>query len=140
MKYFQQVEKGKVYRVAGTDLAALYEADPTYTEVQVVPIDAIVIRRDELPEVHPEGHGSVTIGGHIYGTAYGYREHRGAALRMLALIEYLREHPPVDEAQVDALRDILLSTRKPADARPVEDQYKDVARRLVERGVRVEQP
>jgi len=139
VRYFRSKVDG------GVTTGDYLEANPNYTEVQVVPLDAIVIRRDELPEVetHETAHGDTVwvYGGDAFDRDADNRTAeamRDGALRLLARAEYVREHPPVDEEQVDALRDILLSTRNPADGRPIEEQYRDVARRLVERGVRVE--
>ena|SRR5690606_26364480 len=120
-------------------VAIAHYAQAGYTEVQVVPLDAIVIRRDELPEVEErdEPSGPYLCAAGVWAQDDGYETHMDRAVAQVAIAVYRQEHPPVDEGQVDALRDILLSTRKPADGRPVEEQYRDVARRLVERGVRV---
>lgn len=52
--------------------------------------------------------------------------------------EYLDANPPVDEAQVEALAQIVRDEE--SDRRAAGDQasWEDIARRLVERGVRVE--
>ena len=135
-RFFQHAGSS-VVRVSHPAYMRDYEEDPTVTEVQVVPSDAIVIPRDELPKVS-RGERMLRLNGTTpvpYTTA---DQHRSDARTHLALAEYLREHPPVDEAQVAAVRDALLS----ADSDDVnyiegDDAWK-LARRMVERGVRVE--
>lgn len=136
-RYFQNAGDGDVWSEKG-ERARKFAARDHLTEVQVVPLDAIVIPRDELPKVS-RGERMLRLNGTTpvpYTTA---DQHRSDALTHLALAEYLREHPPVDEAQVAAVRDALLS----ADSDDVnyiegDDAWK-LARRMVERGVRVEQ-
>lgn len=118
-----------------------------YTEVQVVPLDAvvagpddIVIRRGELPEVRTgqgssgvyyranAGYGSALNPSGVVKDILGLAEIR--AREFLALAEYLREHPPVDEEQVKALTAIVGETHMSWDS-------ERMARFLVERGVRV---
>lgn len=138
---FFQLPSGTVVRVRGVEQVRDYEEDPATTEVQVVPVDAIVIRRDELPRVLTEpGAHSANVGKSLYYLRDVTEESmRSAALNNLAMAEYLREHPPVDEEQVAAVRDALLS----ADSDDVnyiegDDAWK-LARRMVEHfGVRVE--
>ena len=125
VRYFQGVLSGHLYE--GDDIEGRL-----VREVQVVPLDAIVIPRDELPEVS-RGERMLRLNGTTpvpYTTA---DQHRSDALTHLALAEYLREHPPVDEAQVGALDSLIGELGQ-------EYGYGDpsLARRLVERGVRVE--
>ncbi|PZR55268.1 hypothetical protein DNL40_02540 [Xylanimonas oleitrophica] len=115
------------------DEAEKYITEGGYTEVQVVPLDAIVIRCEDLPEVKPLRGGGHTAGTatRSFGSAEDYMQY---ALSALAIAVHLREHPPVDEAQVQALSGVLeeVATLLKAEYRP------EVARRLAERGVRVE--
>lgn len=109
------------------------------TPAKVVPADAIVIPRDELPEVTPRSDGSalrVIETGHgplsIADPHIGADTYRRRALAALAIAEHLDQNPPVDEAQVGAL------------AKAIRDQgeYLDetvLARRLVAAGVRAPQ-
>jgi hypothetical protein len=74
-----------------------------------VPADAIVIERGELPEVRESASGSLSIGDADWraGSAGAFRHE---ALRNLALSEYRDAHPPVppvDEADVDALAEVI---------------------------------
>lgn len=67
-------------------------------------LDVIVIPRSDLPEVTTDDTGQPYLyGTPYYGTA---ADHRADALYHLALAEHLDAHPPVDEAQVDALADL----------------------------------
>jgi hypothetical protein len=105
---------------------------------KVVPLDAIVIRREELPAVtkidgprllDPDG---ATIS-FLNDTPESLRR---LARYHLAGAEYLTAHPPVDEAQVSALTAVFY--RLP-DA-PAPDDAAAMARELVARGVRVVTP
>ncbi|QCB93329.1 hypothetical protein [Cellulomonas shaoxiangyii] len=101
---------------------------------KVVPADALVIERGELHEVDPNVTGTgCIVGGEFY--EFGTIErHEREARDHLAIAEYLRAHPPVDEAQVEAVTKALYE----ATTDPHEIDVPDVARRLVARGVRVE--
>lgn len=103
--------------------------------MKVVPADAIVIERSELPEVREHGGGLTTDPGpHGVTTNYMDAERlRHEALRYVALAEHLREHPPVDEAQVAALTSLI---RGEQNTREVIDAAPWIARRLVQAGVR----
>ncbi|MDF2915948.1 MAG: hypothetical protein K0S70_165 [Microbacterium sp.] len=105
-----------------------------WTEVQVVPLDAIVIRRDELPEVDATRGArvnSVGIGWALdYLTADREEKARSYGLAYLALAEYLREHPPVDEAQVKALTDLIDEDEEWGE----DGSAETVARRLIATG------
>lgn len=118
------------------------EAVERYTEVKVVPLDAVVID-GPLPEVTAREDGTAhythaTFNGTTYGPpVYAAGTENADAvhaqgLARIALARHLREHPPVDEAQVKALADVLREET-------VYTQPGVVARRLVKRGVRVEE-
>lgn len=135
-KYYQHAANLCVMAVTARDPRP---SSLVWTEVQVVPVDAIVIRRDELPEVTVvRGRAVASTGSDVYsgsldanpGPSYQY------GLNVLAVAEYLREHPPVDEVQVKALADLLTE----ADSYDRIEGSLGTARRLVERGVRVEKP
>lgn len=95
--------------VKPSEVAEYRVAHPYDAEVQVVPLDAIVIPRDELPEVEDaneygerEARFTPFIGTHDGpNTTPGW--HHARALAHLTLATHLREHPPVDEEQVKAL-------------------------------------
>jgi hypothetical protein len=129
-----------VFTTRATFLAAV----ASEFEVQVVPLDAIVIERADLPKVEPESSvaplrvplpdefWSTDIDGPIRSVGpnspNGKPEwHRARGLAHLALAEYLREHPPVDEAQVAALATVL----REATVRGDFDHY---ARQLIRAG------
>lgn len=62
----------------------------------------LVIPRTDLPLVTVHGHGRITadgLGGEVSGVETASRN----ALAWLALAEYLDAHPPIDQAQVNAL-------------------------------------
>jgi hypothetical protein len=80
----------------------------SWTEVQVVPLDAIVIERAQMlavEDVTTADDGAIVDGD--YNILATVEHHTRRALINLALAEYLREHPPVDEAQVAALAAML---------------------------------
>lgn len=103
-KYYRSPDSGNIYTFRTNASRAV---PPEYEEVQVVPLDAIVIPREELPEVKVVGgnHVAASGGGDSYQIRLNsnpdWSWHR--ALNALAVSLYLREHPPVDEAQVKAL-------------------------------------
>lgn len=138
VRYFQ-AEDHVVARARSSESQSRLAADPYYTEVQVVPVDAIVIRREDVPKVHVVG-GLVTAGEDENGDPYSCSAEANPnwpywyGINALAVAEYLREHPPVDEEQVMALADALEAEWFPEDL----DRATVLARRLVERGVRVE--
>ena len=134
-RFFQHADSS-VVRVSHPAYMRDYEEDPTVTEVQVVPLDAIVIRRDELPEVtvDTEKWTATANGAEDPYTARldanpGWAWHYG--VNAIAVSEYLREHPPVDEAQVKALKDLRDEWYKRNDS-------SDFLEFLASRGVRVE--
>lgn len=111
------------------------DLSPYHTEVQVVPLDAIVIRRDELPEVWIDGsQRRVESENMSVHDSYSWREVRRTSLASLAISESLREHPTVDEEQVARISKLIVA------AGHEDINYLDVAKiayRLAERGFRV---
>jgi|SRR5690606_30308277 len=91
-------EYPKVIDIGG----AMWSAGTLPATHQVVPLDAIVIRREELPEVEDaneygerEVRWTPFIGAHDGpNTTPGW--HHARALAHLAIARHLREHPPVD--------------------------------------------
>ena len=134
VRYFQGSRTGYVVRAGDEEAALAFDLNPAMAKVQVVPLDAIVIRRDELPEVDATRGArvnSVGIGWALdYLTADREEKARSYGLAYLALAEYLREHPPVDEAQVKALKDLRDEWYKRNDS-------SDLLEFLASRGVRV---
>ena len=99
---------------------------------KVVPLDSIDIRRAELPEVTVRLK-EYRVNGHTFDMQTTEAEAAEYVLQAAALAEYLREHPPVDEAQVGALDSLIGELgQEYGYGRPL-----TLARRLVERGVRV---
>lgn len=118
--------------------ADLLAAVATELNVRLVPADAIVIERDELPPTRLTSDGSeVVAGSGEPGTrwmrvAAGADAAMQAALAYFAIHKHLTAHSPIDEAQVQALRS-LVSDVVPGISRAEHDA---IARRLVEAGVR----
>jgi len=143
--YFQHDRVGDVWAEKG-EKARKFATRDELTEVQVVPLDAIVIRRDELPEVRPATEDQRASARPLVLTRRGDALHRyitnddtvesfrAKAAMYLALAEHLREHPPVDETQVKALRDLRDEWY---DLN--ESDTGDLFEFLVRKGVRVEQ-
>lgn len=113
---------------------------PDFLAAVAAECDAIVIPRTDLPQVKhfpdgrpfaetDRGYGDYTLD--PKDTPERLRDHARA---LLALAEYLDAHPPVDAAQVEALTAVLYE----ATADPDDIEVPAVARRLVERGVRIE--
>ena len=145
-RFFQHADSS-VVRVSHPAYMRDYEEDPTVTEVQVVPLDAIVID-GPLPKVTRHDDGPYAVAGdpgRYYlsadDTPASLRESaRLQTVRLLALADYLEQHPVVDEAQVKLLDGTLrgMVITKGGERISGYDTY-DLAHRLVERGVRVEQ-
>ncbi|RHA38721.1 hypothetical protein [Cellulomonas rhizosphaerae] len=117
------------------EMGELEAADPTIEEVPVVPIDAIVIERADLPEVEPVGaRGRLAVEGGALILFEGdtTESAREIALRWLAGSEYLREHPPVDEAEITRIVAALAKTGGPGRV-----SLDAMARDLHAQGVRV---
>jgi len=127
-------------RIFGT--ADFLAAVATECNVRIVPADAIVIERGELPEVVIDDEGTYVrmasgvpvylpsaIGGH---TAADVRVHALARLALAAYLDANPPKPPVDEAQVAALAAVI-------DASDIADfeTNANYARRLYLAGVRV---
>src|SRR5665647_1147519 len=83
--------------------------------VRIVPTDAIVIDRADVPAVTTRPGYSMVV--YINGGVYSLDiEARRLALEFFALAEYLDAHPPtppVDEADVEALAGLILDPAKP---------------------------
>lgn len=82
-----------------------------WTEVQVVPLDAITLPR--TGQVSNRAQAELLVHGRlsILGSVPLEEHHLDAAIRaagvLVEAVEYLREHPPVDEEQVRALADLI---------------------------------
>lgn len=100
----------------------------------------IVIDRASLPKTGLTSDGSeVYAGDGTPGTRWWQWGHgadaaRSAALAYLAIAEHIDAHPPVDEAQVEALADLIMTNRREVDGRPLLDQYRDLARAFIATG------
>jgi hypothetical protein len=109
---------------------------PDAGPLKAVPADAIVIERGELPAVTPAPHIAKSVG---RARAELIAEIRQAALDRLALVEHLSARPPVDAAQVEALRGDLERSARAGEGFTGNEQQdsfyaRDLARRLVEQG------
>lgn len=98
--------------------------------------DAIVIPRETLPEVIPVRGRSFSVDDPSCATTHSaataeYARERG--IGYLAIAEYLDAHPPVDEAKVEALADLLIETF-PGEIVNPRDRVVDRARRLLATG------
>jgi hypothetical protein len=113
--------------------------------------DAIVIPRETLPEVKADGRvegvsGAPTyrfsVAGHKgYGEPGDAERCRAVARAHLALAEYLDARPPIDEAQVENVYDIVQDSLHMAGITMGQVDHgvrMDIARCLVGRGVRVD--
>ena len=114
-------------------VAGFWAPDPDGTH-KVVPADAIVIERGEVPEVKGEP-GDLYVAGfsfHMHSADDAHEE----AVRWLAVAEHLRANPPVDEEQAERLAALILEVDVPVNNGP--EWPTSWARDLVRRGVRVE--
>lgn len=89
-----------------------WHSQAEWTEVQVVPLDAIVILDEALTPANEDESGEVSVTTALGGHVHGDREwlSRWGRERMLAYasaLRYVEDHPSVDEAQVRALGSIL---------------------------------
>lgn len=78
----------------------------------------VVTPRSDLPPVTVHDHGRITadgLGGEVSGVETASRN----ALAWLALAEYLDAHPPVDEAQVRALTELIDDTHQSWDSKRI---------------------
>lgn len=121
---------------AATPVLALAEARKQRDQARKAASDlkgvidrSVVIDRADLPEVTTGNAGLFYVGGTAYlpEAAAHYREQ---AMRLLAVAVHQEAHPPVDQAQVDALADAI---RSDPDLDPVEGPYA-AAERLVRQG------
>lgn len=100
-------------------------------------LDVIVIDKTTLPETHV-GDGKVDF---IYGEQ-GHVEPIPQGIdadELIALGLALKAHPPIDEAQVDALARGIQSEAAVTGVVILDDTSRNIARRLVAAGVRAPQ-
>ena len=71
---------------------------------KIVPADAVVVLREEMPEVEVTSDGKPWAAGR---TALDAEHARGAARAYLALAAWHAAHPPVDDEQVDRIATVL---------------------------------
>jgi hypothetical protein len=113
--------------VTRDDLLAAVQSE---LDVRLVPADAIVIERGELPEVTVDGDSrTLWVDGLAYSKRFDPAELRAIGVRALAAADHLA-HPPVpplDEADVEALQAIV--RKAPAFA-----SSRDLARALLASG------
>lgn len=141
---------GRAMRNINVDRADFLAAVASELNVRIVPADAIVVERSELPAVFVRSHGYYMAGRHDLGrmgdldieqpgksAADLTREYAAA---VLALAEYLAAHPPVDEAQVTALAAVYRQEETERQNAGDEASWEDIARSLYARGVRVVTP
>lgn len=100
--------------------------------VRLVPADAIVIERSELPEVTVD-RMSIMVSGVRHSLKMTSAEIRSAALDFLAVAEWRDVHPPVDEEMVATLTAVLIAAEDPNFQTDLA-----YARRLYLAGVRIE--
>lgn len=101
---------------------------------KLVPADAIVIERGDLPEVKAVG-GSVRAGSLTFAADKDPAQVRNWALDYLAAAEHLAAHPPVDEARVEALAaEMADAGANPTSSVTANLELLSIARRLVEQG------
>lgn len=114
--------------------------DDEHGPLKVVPADAIVIERGDLPEVVVDGaERQLVHAGHVERhRTTDPADVRANGLMILALAEHLAAHPPVDEAQVSALAEVVAAIGGPPLGGGTTPLAEDFARRLVERGVRID--
>jgi|GEM_PF-5076833 len=136
---FRDRGTGQILSVTSPSLAAVYAANTAdFEEVRAVALDAVVID-GPLPEVEIDDRHISAGGAHILNenldgeTALSRSEKylRGHA----AIVGHLREHPPVDEAQVRVFSKALIEAEFDHVDGPVSDV---VARRMVAKGYRIE--
>ena len=98
--------------------------------------DVIIVRRADLPEVKPGGQDYYYADGNLHEIEPGdaAEQIRATALGWLAIAEYLKAHPPVDEAQVEALTSAIDKARIKAQRADIDAQVGDIARTLVADG------
>jgi len=123
----------------GVDRADFLAAVAKECGVVIVPADAIVIERGELPDVTPGGDGLLILDGGMVKPIRRLRadQHRRLALEHLSAAAHLDAHPPVDEAQVSALTGAIDRLTTGVDYFDAGNAA-DLARALVLAGVRIE--
>lgn len=102
----------------------------------------IIIDRADLPKVDLTEEGSLYAGpAGMYRMTASVEKAEKSALGYLRLAEYLREHPPVDEAQVALLADALAEADGDAGLHNLlYDDARKMARLMVQSGARMEPP
>jgi len=114
----------------------------TECNVRIVPADAIVIERGELPETRVGTYGEAICQGWTRAGHANTETVRSEARALLAIAEHLDAHPPIDEAQVKALARLIADHVDPASlvgsGERVSTTSADLARGLVLAGVRIE--
>ena len=140
-RHFTRPADGNVISVrTGSSLERQF-TDPgvAYIEVQVAPLDAVVID-GPLPKVKllSSGHYG-DIDGQVFDlTVQDADAFEVTGMRYLAIAAHLREHPPVDEAQVERLADALYKADDDAGVSNVGyDDARTIARLMVQRGARM---
>ncbi|QAY70028.1 hypothetical protein [Xylanimonas protaetiae] len=132
-RYFEYRGGAVVPVPDGSNLAYEYDMGQRrdHTEVKIAPLDAIVISRKDLPPVEYIDGGEQVHANTYVESSENPAQLREYAIALLAMADHVEKHPPVDEEQVKALSTLLWGMSLTADATVL-------ARRLVERGVRVE--
>lgn len=102
---------------------------------KVVPADAIVIERGDLPEVEVHLVDEFYVDGFVFSRNKDVSTLRDELLVRLALIEYLTEHPPIDEAQVKAMAPLVHAALEASGGCRDGWDSVDVTRALIRHGV-----
>lgn len=97
-------------------------------------LDATVILHSDLPDVVKSGSWLSVDGILVCPVDATPQQQRNIAMKYLATADYLEKNPPVDEKMVGAVAAALYE----ATSDPNDINVPDVARRLVQQGVRVE--
>ncbi len=104
--------------------------------LRVVPANAIVIEQGEIKAVGPVdvGRYDLRAGSLIVSPDVTAAEMWASVLEHLAMYLYLRDHPPVDEREVEALAEIV--RREETERQNAGDRasWADIARRLLATG------
>lgn len=99
---------------------------------KVVPVNAVVIEVEELPEVTEYFTDQLTVKGETGSwSTYRGEDHYAEALRHLAYARYSADNPPIDQEQVNVLTTLL---SQPDAVFGTEEEF---ARWLVKQGVSV---
>lgn len=144
-RYFQTPE-GVIVR-GGTNTPSM-----GYIEVQIAPLDAIIIERATLRPAKPTSSGNVVYATGKYGDEMAPAEapittdtrldsradwHRAKARAHLSVAEYLDAHPAVDAEALGALTTVMLEE---GAALTTTHTTEALARRMYDRGVRLVEP